>query len=181
MDPRHGILQHVNPTTISQKQYNGRVDAEVTQKRPSDVCHLLGQPVDSTNYNGPMRAANLWHHSQVNDAFFADLEPHLLADVAESGARQRGRMAVERNQQQPTGAFRTAAGQYRRHRGVIGRRWRFSSSVPGAEQSSTSGLIPTTTSLTKILGQHSIKTGGELPGSTSSTTQLLPPARIHLP
>ena len=26
-------------------------------------------PVDNTNFNGPVRTANFWHHSQVNDAF----------------------------------------------------------------------------------------------------------------
>ncbi len=57
-----------DPTTTSQRQYNGRVDANVTSRdRLSFTIYWV--PVDTTDYNGPVRSANLWHHSQVNDAF----------------------------------------------------------------------------------------------------------------
>lgn len=58
----------VDPTTTSQTQYNGRLDADVTQKDHLTFA-LYWVPVSKTDYNGPVRAANFWHHSQVNNAF----------------------------------------------------------------------------------------------------------------
>ena len=59
-----------NPTTNTNTQYYGRVDWNVTSK---DLVagSIYWIPVSTTNYNGPVRAANLWHHSQTNDAFTA--------------------------------------------------------------------------------------------------------------
>jgi hypothetical protein len=57
-----------NPTTISQNQYNGRLDADVTQKDRLAFA-IYWVPTSTTNFNGPTRPQNLWHHSQVNDAF----------------------------------------------------------------------------------------------------------------
>jgi hypothetical protein len=58
----------VDPTTISQTQYNGRLDDDLTQKDHLTFA-LYWVPVDQTTYEGPVRSANLWHHSQVNNAF----------------------------------------------------------------------------------------------------------------
>lgn len=58
----------LNPTTTSQTQYNGRLDADATQKDHLTFA-LYWVPVSKTDYNGPVRAANFWHHSQVNNAF----------------------------------------------------------------------------------------------------------------
>ncbi|MHB1794378.1 MAG: outer membrane beta-barrel protein [Acidobacteriaceae bacterium] len=56
------------PATDINNQYNGRVDANITKK---DLVFgtIYWVPVTDTYYNGPIRAANLWHHTQVNDAF----------------------------------------------------------------------------------------------------------------
>lgn len=66
--PDMAYLQTVDPTTTSQQQYNGRVDANLTSKDRLTFT-IYWVPVDTTDYNGPVRSANLWHHSQVNDAF----------------------------------------------------------------------------------------------------------------
>ena len=58
----------VNPTKTTETQYNGRMDGDVTAKD-----HLAGTiywvPVSSTDYNGGIRAYNLFHHNATNDAF----------------------------------------------------------------------------------------------------------------
>jgi hypothetical protein len=66
--PDIGFYNTVTPTTISQQQYNGRLDAQATQNDHLSFA-IYWVPETSTDYNGPARSANLWHHSQVNDAF----------------------------------------------------------------------------------------------------------------
>ncbi len=56
------------PSDTAQNQYNGRLDANVTQKDHVTFT-IYWQPVDATFYNGPARAANLWHKTTINDAF----------------------------------------------------------------------------------------------------------------
>ena len=65
-----GFYNTLDPSTVSQAQYNGRLDAYVTQK-DHVFFTIYWVPVSSTSYNGPVRPANFWHHSQVNDAFSA--------------------------------------------------------------------------------------------------------------
>ncbi len=66
--PDLAYYNSLNPTTTSQSQYNGRVDANVTQKDHISFA-IYWVPVSTTDFNGPVRTANFWHHSQVNDAF----------------------------------------------------------------------------------------------------------------
>ncbi len=57
-----------NPTTITDDQYNGRVDADITSKdRLTGTIYWV--PYSQTYYNGPVRPMNFWHHDAVNDAF----------------------------------------------------------------------------------------------------------------
>jgi Carboxypeptidase regulatory-like domain len=66
--PDIALFNTVNPTTTSQIQYNGRLDADVTHKdRLSFAIYYV--PLTTTDFNGPIRSQNLWHHNQVNDAF----------------------------------------------------------------------------------------------------------------
>ena len=58
----------INPTTTSQSQYNGRVDADLTQKDRLGFT-IYWVPVTNTDYNGTVRPENLWHHSQKNYAY----------------------------------------------------------------------------------------------------------------
>jgi hypothetical protein len=63
-----GLYNVLNPTNISQAQYNGRADALPDQKDHITFA-IYWVPSNITDYNGPNRAANLWHHNQINDAF----------------------------------------------------------------------------------------------------------------
>ena len=55
-------------------------------QRPADVCHLLGAWSSSTFDNGPARAANLWHHSSINQATSLAWNHIFSPDIAEPGA-----------------------------------------------------------------------------------------------
>ncbi len=56
-----------NPTSTDFKQYNGRLDADVTAKDHATFA-IYWVPADKTNYNGGL-GYQLFNHSQVNDAF----------------------------------------------------------------------------------------------------------------
>jgi hypothetical protein len=58
----------INPSTTTDVQYNGRLDANVTKKDHAAFA-IYWVPVSVTNYNGPVRPYNLFHHDQINDAF----------------------------------------------------------------------------------------------------------------
>jgi hypothetical protein len=56
-----------NPTSTDFKQYNGRLDADVTHNDHASFT-IYWVPATKTNYNGGL-GYQLFHHSQVNDAF----------------------------------------------------------------------------------------------------------------
>ena len=56
-----------NPTSSDFKQYNGRLDADVTGKDHASFA-IYWVPSTKTNYNGGL-GYDLFNHSQVNDAF----------------------------------------------------------------------------------------------------------------
>ena len=56
-----------NPTSTDFKQYNGRLDADVTAKDHASFA-IYWVPDTKTNYNGGL-GYQLFNHSQVNDAF----------------------------------------------------------------------------------------------------------------
>ena len=58
----------VNPSTTTDVQYNGRLDANVTKKDHAAFA-IYWVPTSTTSYNGPVRPYNLFHHSAINDAF----------------------------------------------------------------------------------------------------------------
>jgi hypothetical protein len=60
------FVQTANPTTSNPQQYNGRLDFQATNR---DLISFSTYyvPVDTTNYNGPVRAANLWHNDRTNE------------------------------------------------------------------------------------------------------------------
>jgi hypothetical protein len=57
----------VDPTSTDFKQYNGRLDADVTAKDHASFA-IYWVPTTKTNYNGGL-GYQLFNHSQVNDAF----------------------------------------------------------------------------------------------------------------
>lgn len=58
-----------DPTTFNAAQYNGRLDANVTEKDRIGFA-IYWVPLSRTNYNGN-RSYDLFHHDQINDAFSA--------------------------------------------------------------------------------------------------------------
>lgn len=65
--PDIALFQTINPTNTSQQQFNGRVDADITHNDRLTFT-LYWVPQSTTFFNGPARAANLWHHSSTNQA-----------------------------------------------------------------------------------------------------------------
>ena len=55
------------PTSSYYRQYNGRLDANVTQKDHLSFA-IYWVPQGSTSLNGSARAYNLFHHNQINEA-----------------------------------------------------------------------------------------------------------------
>lgn len=166
--PDVAFFTTANPTNITQQQYNGRLDANVTQGDHVSFA-IYWVPLTTTDYQGPIRAANLWHHSQVNDAFSViwnhTFSPTLLNEARANAAGYRWN-EIASNPQEPFGlpqdnignvndnscggsacAFGTASFQY------------FGAPGPTDLNQWTYDYSDV---LTKILGRHSIKAGGDL-------------------
>lgn len=57
-----------DPSKVTEAQYNGRVDADVTgNDRITFTIYWVTD--DKTSYQGPVRVYNLYNHSGINDAF----------------------------------------------------------------------------------------------------------------
>jgi len=56
-----------SPSTTSQTQYNGRLDADITHNDRLTFA-IYWFPYENTSFNGPARAANLWHTDRINQA-----------------------------------------------------------------------------------------------------------------
>ena len=144
------------PSSISQSQYNGRLDADVTQKDHLAFA-IYWEPADSTAYNGPARTANLWHHSQVNDAFSLiwnhTFSPTLLNEARANAAGWRWN-ELNTNPQAPFGL-------------TVGNFDNIGSANPQSIGAVSPSILDQWTygykdTLTKVLGRHNIRTGGEV-------------------
>lgn len=148
----------VNPTTISQTQYNGRLDANMfANDRLTFVIYWV--PLTKTFYNGPNRSANLWHHTQINTAYTLiwnhTFSPSLLNQARANAAGWRWN-EVNSNSQEAFGLPQDNIDN------IGTTNWNNSYfGAPGP-----SDLNQWTYSyndvLTKVLGNHSLKAGGEL-------------------
>jgi len=166
--PDIGFFNTVNPTTVSQSQYNGRLDSNVRQNDHLAFA-IYWVPFSTTSFEGPTRSANLWHHTQVNDAFSLiwnhTFSPTLLNQARANAAGYRWN-EISSNPQEPFGlpqdnignvndsscggsacAFGSASFQY------------FGAPGPTDLNQWTYDYNDV---LTKILGRHSIKVGGDL-------------------
>lgn len=103
--PDIAFFNTVNPNRVSQTQYNGRVDADVTEKDRLTFA-MYWQPVTTTSYNGPVRRQNLWHKTTTNNAFSAmwnrTFSPTLLNQARVNAAGWRWNEAAD-NPQEPFG------------------------------------------------------------------------------
>jgi len=92
-------------TTYSFAQYNGRLDADVTAKdRISFAMYWV--PTSNTTLRGPARNYNIFHHSQINDAFSAiwnrTISPTFLNEARVNAAGWRWN-EINSNPQSPIG------------------------------------------------------------------------------
>ena len=154
----------IDPTSVVEGQYNGRLDADVTSKDHAAFA-IYWIPISQTYYNGPVRAYNLWHHSATNDALSAiwnhTFSPSLLNEARANAAGWRWNEIAD-NPQEPFGLPQDNIGQ-------IGD---LNSSGPGSQTLNYFGapgpsvLDQWTYSYKdvaiKTAGRHSIKFGGEL-------------------
>lgn len=158
--PDMAYYNTVNPTTTSQAQYNGRMDANVSGKDRLTFT-IYWVPLTTTDYDGPVRSANLWHHTQINDAFSViwnhTFSPTLLNQARANAAGWRYNELAS-NPQEPFGFPQDnidAIGTIANQDGFQP----FGAPGPGDYNQWTYGYNDV---LTKMLGRHSIKAGGEL-------------------
>jgi hypothetical protein len=154
--PDLAFYNTLNPTTVSQNQYNGRVDADVTSKDRISFT-LYWVPTETTDYNGPVRSENLWHHTVVNDAFSLiwnhTFSPTLLNQARGNAAGWRYNELAS-NPQEPFGLPQANI----EFIGSIQPEY-FGATPPAQYNQWTYSYNDV---LTKIAGRHSIKVGGEL-------------------
>lgn len=143
-----------NPTTFNAKQYNGRLDADVTAKDRIGFA-VYWVPLSKTNYNGN-RTYDIFHHSQTNNAFSViwnhTISPTLLNEARANAAGWRWNEITD-NSQSPVGFpsdYINAIGSitvnsFGPNVGSILKQWTYSYKDVA----------------TKIIGRHTIKFGGE--------------------
>src|SRR5882762_3608907 len=145
----------INPTKFSAAQYNGRLDANVTQK-DHIAFTIYWVPVSKDNFNGN-RAYDLFHHAQTNNALSAiwnrTFSPSFLNEARVNAAGWRWN-EVTSNPQSPVGfptdRFEPTGGitlqSFGPNVGSILNQWTYTFKDVA----------------TKIYGPHSIKFGGEI-------------------
>src|SRR6266404_2134801 len=149
-------------SNFSKNQYNGRLDANVTSKDRVGFA-IYWVPQSSNFLNGPARDYNLFHHSQINQAFSAiwdrTISSTFLNEFRANAAGWRWN-EVSSNSQSPVGLPTDRIGD-------IG-------SLTGANGTAIQSFGPNVGSIlnqwtysvkdvaTKIIGRHTVKFGGDL-------------------
>jgi hypothetical protein len=145
----------VNPTKFTANQYNGRLDANVTE-RDHLTYAMYWVPQSKDNFNGD-RAYDIFHHSQINDAFSAiwdhTFSPTMLNEFRTNAAGWRWN-EINSNPQSPVGLPPDGIDQiggitvnsFGPNIGSILNQWTYTFKDVA----------------TKIYGRHTIKFGGEL-------------------
>jgi len=152
------IANYITSSTsnFSKNQYNGRIDANITEK--DRIAFAIYYVPQSTSFlNGPARAYNFFHHSQINEAFSViwdhTISPSFLNEFRTNAAGWRWN-EVNSNPQSPVGlpsdAFLKTGSitlnSFGPNVGSILNQWTYSYKDVA----------------TKIRGPHTIKFGGEL-------------------
>ena len=142
----------ISPSTSNYTQYNGRLDANLTQKDHLAFA-IYWVPQTSTFYNGPSRAYNLFHHNQVNDAFSViwnhTFTPTFLNEARANAAGWRWN-EITSNPQRPVGLPQDNIGVLPIQSFGAG---------PGSELNQWTYAYKDVA--TKVLNRHTIKFGGE--------------------
>jgi hypothetical protein len=155
-----------NPTQTTEEQYTGRLDADVTS-RDRISFSIYWVPVNTTSYQGPIRPANFWHHSQINEAVSPiwnhTFSPTLLNEARANAAGWRWN-ELGSNSQAPFGLPQDNFDGLGNIGGASGNSNPLALQYLGAPPPSI--LNQWTYSyrdiLTKVLGRHNLKFGGEL-------------------
>jgi hypothetical protein len=144
-------------TTSSRAQYNGRLDADVTNKDRIGFA-IYYVPQSSSFLNGGARAYNFFHHSQINEAFSGiwnhTFSPSLLNEARVNAAGWRWN-EVDSNPQSPVGLPSDSIGNI----GSIGAPNSFGPNVGSILNQWTYSFKDVAT---KIYRRHAIKFGGEI-------------------
>jgi hypothetical protein len=149
------LLSTSNPTTQHGDQYNGRLDGDVTAKdRLSFIIYWV--PFNTTAINGADRDANVFNHSQINNAFTAlynrTFSPTLLNEVRASASGWRWN-EVNTNPQAPFGLpIDSFVG--------VGNGTQPANFGPSSPSVFNQWTYAYQDILTKVLGRHNIKAGG---------------------
>jgi hypothetical protein len=144
----------INPTTHTAVQYNGRLDADVTSKdRIGFAIYWVPQSTDDFNGN---RQYDIFHHSQINDAFSIiwnhTFSPTLLNELRANAAGWRWN-ELKDNPQTPVGLPQDSFGQTGSI--TVGD---FGGNV-GSELNQWTYSYKDVA--TKIFGRHTVKFGGD--------------------
>lgn len=145
----------INPTQFTADQYNGRLDANVTDRdRLSFTIYYV--PLSKNNFNGN-RAYDIFHHSQINEALAAiwghTISPTFFNEFRTNAAGWRWN-EINSNPQSPVGLptdFVETTGSisinaFGPNVGSVLNQWTYTYKDVA----------------TKVLGRHTIKFGGEL-------------------
>jgi hypothetical protein len=153
----------VNPTSITESQYNGRLDANVT-KRDHVAFAIYWVPVSNSDYNGAVRPYNLYHHDAVNDAFSIIwnhiFSPTFLNEARANAAGYRWNEVTD-NPQEPFGLPTSTVDTFGTLNGSSPPTTFYAFGAPGP-----SNLNQWTYSYkdvaTKVEGNHTLKFGGDV-------------------
>jgi len=144
------------PTTSTYQQFNGRLDAQVSQKDHLAFA-IYWVPSTSNFYNGGARAYNLFHHSQVNDAF-SGIWNHVFGPTWLNEARANAAgwrwNELNSNPQQPIGLPQDNITFFAPSASIN----QFGTSIGSDLNQWTYGYRDIAT---KVAGPHTIKFGGE--------------------
>lgn len=143
-------------TTSSKAQYNGRLDADLTQKDRVGFT-IYWVPQSASFLNGPARQYNFFHHSQINEAFSAiwnhTFSPTLLNEARVNAAGWHWN-EVKSNSQSPVGLPSDSIGD-------IGSA-QLSSFGPNVGSILNQWTYSYKDVATKIIGPHTVKFGGDV-------------------
>ncbi|MGB8476019.1 MAG: carboxypeptidase-like regulatory domain-containing protein [Candidatus Acidiferrum sp.] len=143
-------------TTSTKEQYNGRLDADITSRDRIGFA-IYYVPQSASFLNGAARQYNYFHHSQINEAFSAiwnhTISSSFLNEVRVNAAGWRWN-EINSNPQSPVGLPSDYIGQI----GSISPQ-SFGPNVGSILNQWTYGFKDVAT---KILGNHTIKFGGEV-------------------
>jgi hypothetical protein len=151
----------VNPSTTYYRQFNGRVDADVTQKDRLSFT-IFWVPQGFTQFENGDRAYNLYNHSQINDAFSViynhTFSPTFLNEVRANAAGWRWN-EISSNPNAPFGLPNANPIDVAPNlNGATGLAASFGSQQPSILNQWTYGYKDVAT---KVLGQHTVKFGGD--------------------